>query len=179
MKKITFILAIAIFTFSTGFAQRFAYVNTDYILEKIPAYNDAQKQLDEIAGNWQKEIEAKYKEIDEMYKAYQAEQVLLTEEMKMERQRKIENKEKEVKAYQKRKFGYEGDLFKKRQELIKPIQDDIYDEIQKMAKAKSFDFVFDKANGPTMLFANSKYDLSDKILQELGVAEVQGQNLKK
>ncbi len=179
MKKITFILAISIFTFSAAIAQRFAYVNTDYILEKIPAYNDAQKQLDEIAGNWQKEIEAKYKEIDGMYKAYQAEQVLLTEEMKMGRQQKIENKEKEVKAYQKSKFGYEGDLFKKRQELIKPIQDDIYDEIQKLAKAKSFDFIFDKANGPTMLFTNSKYNLSDKILQELGVAEVPGQNLKK
>ncbi len=179
MKKLTLLLIIALLAASSTFAQRFAYVNTDYILEKIPAYTEAQKQLDEIAANWQKDIEAKYKKIDEMYKAYQAEQVLLTEEMKVDRQREIENKEKEVKAYQKQKFGYEGNLFSKRQELIKPIQDDIYDEIQKLAKSKAYDFIFDKANGPTMLFTNSKYDMSDQILKSMGITEVSGQKLKK
>src|SRR6185295_11809395 len=104
--------------------------DTDYILKQIPEYNDAQKQIDALSAQWEKDIQDLYTEIDMMYKKYQAEQVLLTEDMKVQRQQEIMEREKAVKDYQKDKFGYEGELFKKRQELVKPVQDRVYDEIQ-------------------------------------------------
>ena len=151
-----------------SFSQRFVYVDTEYILENIPEYQQAQNELDKIADGWRDEIDRKYKEIDELYRAYQAEQVLLPEEMKVQKQNEIENKEKNVKEYQKRKFGYQGELFRKKQELIKPVQDKVYNEIQKLASEKSYDFVFDKSSGVAMLFASPKYDKSDDILKALG-----------
>lgn len=167
MKKI--LLLIATFGIALNMsAQRFVYVDTDYILEQIPEYTTAQAKLDEMAEQWRAEIDKRYKEIDELYKAYQAEQVLLPEETKIQRQQQIEAKEKAVKEYQKQKFGYEGELFQKKQELIKPIQDKIYNEIQKMATEKSYDFVFDKSGGLNMLYANTRYDKSKDIIEALG-----------
>lgn len=151
-----------------GYAQRFVYVDTDYILEQIPEYKTAQEQLDKIADDWRAEIDRRYKEIDDMYKAFQAERVLLPEETRIQRQQEIEAKEKALQEYQKQKFGYNGELFQKKQELIKPIQDKIYNAIQKMATEKSYDFVFDKAGGLNMLFVNPRYDMSDKIIEALG-----------
>ena len=168
MKKILALMAIVFFS-STVFAQKYAYVDTKYILENIPEYTKAQKQLDDISAGWQKEIEGKYKEIDQMYKDYQAEQVLLSDEMKKKREQDIMDKEKVVKDLQKQRFGYEGDLFKKRQELVKPIQDKIYDAIQKLAQTKNLDLVFDKsAGGSALLYTNSALDKSNEILKELG-----------
>jgi outer membrane protein len=168
MKKIIASLVILLFSTAT-FAQKFAYVDTKYILENIPEYTKAQKSLDDISAEWQKDIEKKYKEIDEMYKAYQNEQVLLTDEMKKKREEEITKKEKNVKDLQKAKFGYEGDLFKKRQELIKPIQDKIYDAIQKLAVAKGYDFVFDKSvGGSPILYCNPALDKSNDVLREMG-----------
>ena len=123
MKRFVLLFAVAAFIGGTVNAQKFAYVDTDYILENIPSYSEAQKELDATSLRWQKEIEAKYAEIDQLYKAFQAEQVLLTDEMKKKREDEIIHKEKEAKEFQKRKFGVDGELFKKRQELIKPIQD--------------------------------------------------------
>jgi outer membrane protein len=168
MKKIIAILSIVFFS-SSVFAQKYAYVDTKYILENIPEYTKNQKQLDDISAGWQKEIEGKYKEIDEMYKNFQAEQVLLSDDMKKKREQEIMDKEKKVKDLQKQRFGYEGDLFKKRQDLIKPIQDKIYDAIQKMAQAKNWDFVFDKsAGGSALLYTNPTLDKSNEILKEMG-----------
>lgn len=153
---------------STTQAQKYAYVNTQYILENIPDYKNAQQQLDNLSIQWQKEIEDKYAIIDKLYKAYQAEQVLLTEEMKKRRQDEISQKEKDVKDLQKQRFGYEGDLFKKKQEMVKPIQDKIYNAVKKLATDQSYAVIFDKSSDLIMLYANPKYDKSDDILLALG-----------
>ena len=170
MKKYLCIPAIALLLISfQASAQKFAYVNTDYILDNIPAYQDAQKHLDNLSVSWQKEIEGKYTEIDKMYKSYQAEQILLTEDMKKKREQEIVNKEKEVKDLQKQRFGQGGDLFKKRQELVKPIQDKIYNAVKKIATEGNYAFIFDKTSeSVTMLFTNPKYDKSDDILNAMG-----------
>ncbi len=163
-----FFVAVLIGTTAAD-AQKIAYVDMDYILKAIPAYQRAQKQLDEVSATWQKDIETKMADVSKMYNAFQSEQVLLTEQLKQQRMTAIENKEKEIKQLQKDKFGPNGELFKKRQELIKPIQDQVYNEIQKMATEKKYDFIFDKANGPYMLYTNPLYDKSDEILQGLGI----------
>lgn len=167
----TFLLtAVMSFLISaSAFSQKYAYVDTKYILENVPDYNKAQKQLDEISGGWQKDIEKKYKEIDDMYKTYQAEQVLLNDDMKKRREQEITDKEKQVKDLQKQRFGFEGDLFKKRQELVKPIQDKVYDAISKMALAKGYDFVFDKAGGSAgILYSKPELDKSNDIIRDMG-----------
>ncbi|MCW5908038.1 MAG: OmpH family outer membrane protein [Chitinophagales bacterium] len=161
--------AVALLISTASFAQKFAYVDMDYILNKMPQYTEAQKQLDKIAEGWQKEVEAKMKQVDDMYKQFQAEQVLMTEPMKQQKIKEIEAKEKEVKQFQKDKFGPSGELFTKRQEFIKPIQDKIYNEIQKYCSAKALDFMFDRSSGPTMLFASDKFNKSDEILSALGI----------
>ncbi|HNQ11807.1 MAG TPA: OmpH family outer membrane protein [Bacteroidia bacterium] len=167
--KVFFLLFLFAFGVQTAaLAQKFAYVDTDYILENIPEYKSAQQQLDQISVSWQKEIESKYAAIDKLYRDFQAEQILLTEEMKRKREAEIVNKEKEVKEFQKQKFGYEGELFKKKQELVKPIQDKIYNAIKKMATDQSYAVIFDKASALTMLYTNTKYDKSDDILNQLG-----------
>ena len=150
-------------------AQKFAYVDTEYILSQLPTYRSAQKQIDEQSEKWQKEIDKMYQDIDKMYKNYQAEKVILSGELQKKREEEIIVKEREAKKYQQDKFGYEGELFKKRQELITPIQDQVYDAIQKIAKENALDFIFDKSGDMVMLFSNRKYDKSGEVLQELGV----------
>lgn len=169
MKKIL-IAVTALLIGTATYAQKFAFVDMDYILNKMPQYTDAQKQLDKIAEGWQKEVETKMKEVDGMYKQFQAEQVLMTDAMKQQKMKEIETKEKDVKQFQKDKFGPTGELFTKRQELIKPIQDKIYNEIQKYCSAKGYDFIFDRSSGPTMLYASDRYNKSDDILSALGIA---------
>src|SRR5687768_9829170 len=173
MKKIITAVAIVLLSI-TAQAQKFAFVDMDYILSKMPTYTEAQKQLDKIAEGWQKDVEAKMKNIDEMYKQFQAEQVLMTEPMKHQKIKEIEAKERDVKEYQKAKFGPNGELFKKRQELVKPIQDKIYNEVSKYAVAKGFDFIFDRSSGPTMLYAGDKHNKSDDILSALGISKSAG-----
>lgn len=172
MKKILSLIVVMAMLSSMSFAQRFVYVDSEYILDRLPDYKKAQEQIDNIAEEWRKEIDAKYQEVEKLYKAYQAEQVLLTEEMKLQKQKEIEDKEKAARDLQKKYFGYEGELFKKKQELIKPIQDKVYKAIQEMAESKVYDFVFDKSNGVAMLFATPKYDRSDDILKVLGVTNI-------
>jgi len=149
-------------------AQKFAFVDTDYILSNIPEYKQAQSELDKTSTTWQKEIEVKYAEIEKLNKAYQAEVILLTDDMKKKRETEIGAKEKEVKELQKQRFGVDGDLFKKRQEFIKPIQDKVYNAVKELAEKQSLAIIFDKANELTMLFTNPKYDKSDEILEVLG-----------
>jgi outer membrane protein len=167
-KGLLIIAGILLLSVSSSFAQKYAYVNSEYILENIPDYKNAQQQLDNLSITWQKEIEDKYAIIDKLYKAYQAEQVLLTEEMKRRRQDEITQKEKDVKDLQKQRFGYEGDLFKKKQELVKPIQDKIYNAVKKLATEGSYAVIFDKSSDLIMLYTNPKYDKSDDILTQLG-----------
>lgn len=162
------ILTVLLSLTFTARAQKYCYVSTQYILDNMTEYKTAQQQLDNLSLQWQKEIEDKYAIIDKLYKAYQAEQILLTEEMKKKRQDEITTKEKDVKDLQKQRFGYEGDLFKKKQEMVKPIQDKVYNAIKKLATDQSYAVVFDKSSDLIMLFANPKYDKSDEILLALG-----------
>jgi outer membrane protein len=155
-------------------AQRFAYVDTEYILDLMPEYRSAQKQLDQLSEDWQKELEKKQQAIDKIIKDFQAEQVLLTEDLRKKREQEIRDKEKELKDYRNQKFGYEGELFKKRQELVKPIQDKVFDAVQKIAKQNALDFIFAKSGELIMLYSNAKYDKSDEVLSELGVAVNKG-----
>ena len=168
MKKIFITLAVILAAFAAN-AQRYCVIDTKYILESIPDYKDAQTKLDAIADQWQKEIDAKFQDIEKMYKAYQAEQVMLTEELKAKREEEIVAKEKDAKDLQSKRFGYQGDLFKKREELIKPIQDKIYNAVQKMAASRMYDFVLDKSGGITVIFSDPKLDKSEDILRALGV----------
>lgn len=148
--------------------QKYAYIDSEYILKKIPSYEAAQQKLDELSVQWQKEIEGYYKEIDKMYKDYQSDKVLLTEEMKQKRQNDIIKKEKEVKNVQKKYFGSEGMLYKKRQELIKPIQDEIYNALKEISTNGNYGIVFDISAGATVLYTNPKYDISEEVLKKLG-----------
>jgi outer membrane protein len=155
-----------------GFAQRYAFIDTDFILEQIPAYQDAKTEVDAQAEKWQKQIEARYDEIEQMYTAYKAEQVLLTPEMRKQREDEIIKKEKDAKDFQREKFGVDGELFKLRQELIKPIQDSVFDAVRKMAEQKSYAVIFDKAaSSSAIIYSNPKYDQSKEILQRLGFDE--------
>lgn len=173
MKKMLFTAALVVMSALAASAQRYCVIDTKYILDQIPDYKTAQKQLDAIADQWQKEIDAKFAEVDKMYKSYQAEQVMLTEELKQKRQDDIVAHEKEAKALQQKRFGYQGDLFKKREELVKPIQDKIYNAVQKMAASHMYDFVLDKSGGVTVLFSDPKLDKSQDILTALGVKQGQ------
>ena len=168
MKKLLLILALSFTTITTTQAQKFAYVDTDYILNKIPEFKQAQDKLDAISADWQKEIENKYTEVDQMYRAYQQEQVLLTDEMKVKREETIINKENQAKQLQQKYFGPEGDLYLKRQELIKPIQDKIYDAIQQLAANNKYQVIFDSSSDLIMLYKNNNLDKSDKILGLMG-----------
>jgi len=173
-----FTISIAFFLISAGSAtaQKFGYVDTEYILQNIPEYQDAQNEIDELAKEWQADLEEKYAEVDQMYKIYQADAVLLPEDMKRQREDEIIKKEKEVKELQRAKFGTEGELFKKRQELIKPIQEKIFNAIEEIATKKNYAFVFDKASGPVIMYVNSKYDISDEVLDQIGsIMGVRGQ----
>jgi outer membrane protein len=149
-------------------AAKIGYVDSDYILSQIPEYKAAQTEMDKTSIQWQKEIEAKYTEIDKLYKAFQADAVLLTDDMKKKRENEIINKEKEVKDLQKQRFGVDGELFKKRIELVKPIQDKVYNAVKTVAEKKGLGFVFDKSGQVSMLYANGKYDISDDVLSLLG-----------
>jgi len=161
---------LILFVISTSFAysQTFGYVDTEYILGNIPDYKDAQDELDKLSIEWQKQLERKYAEIDKMYKNYQAEQILLTEDMKTKREEEIIKKEKEAKEYQKQKFGVDGELFQKRKELVKPVQDKVYNAISEIANYKKLGVVFDKSSALTMLYTNPKYNISDDVLKKLG-----------
>jgi len=136
----------------------------------LPEYKQAQTKLDEVSAQWQKDIDAKLLDVDRMYKSYQAEQVMLSDDMKKKREDEIIKKEKEAKELQKKRFGFEGDLFKRRQELVKPVQDKVYNSIQKLATSKGYDIIFDKSADLSVFYSDSKIDKSDDILKDLGVS---------
>jgi len=167
MKKIIILLTLASAMSLSTVAQKFAYVNSEDILNQVPDYIDALKQIDKLAEEWQSEISKEYNAIDRLYKTFQAESVLLTEDMRIRREEEIVDREKQVKALQKKKFGVDGELFKKRQELIKPIQQKMAEAISNMASKKALDFVLDKSANSGILFANSKLDRSQEILDAL------------
>lgn len=168
MKRVFILMAGLLLSLGLAVAQKYAFVDTEYILNNIPNYKAAQEQLDKVSEDWQTEVEGKYTEIEKLYKDYQAERVLLAENMRQQREEFIINKEKEAKELQKNYFGQEGALFKKRQELIQPIQDEIYKAIKDLATENGYAVVFDTSSGPSMVYTNPRYDISDEVLQKLG-----------
>ena len=167
MKRIVFSLVFILLT-TVVFSQKYAYVDTEYILSNIPAYKAAQDKLNQLSNEWQKEIEAEYSVVDQMYKDFQSEKVLLTKDMIKHRETEILAKEKAVKDLQRYFFGPQGELYKKRQELIKPIQDEVYNVIKEIAESGNYAVIFDTAAGATILFTDPKYDKSDEVLEKLG-----------
>jgi outer membrane protein len=168
MKKILLFAALLVSGICVN-AQRYAIIDSKFILDKIPDYKDAQKRLDQFSELWQQEIDQKQAALNKMYKDYDAEQVMLPDDLKKKREDELFNKEKELRDLQKKRFGFEGDLFKKRQELIKPIQDKVYNAIQKLAVEKQYDFILDKSEGITVIFADPKLDKSEEVLRYMGV----------
>ena len=169
MKKFLLIALLFLMTSAAALAQKYAIIDTKYILDKMPEYKQAQAKLDKIAEGWQKDIDSMQMDLDKMYKNYDAEQVMLTDDLKKKREDQLFQKEKALRDIQRKRFGFEGDLFKKRQELIKPIQDKVYNAIQKLSVQRGYDFVLDKSEGITVIFADPKLDKSEDILKDLGV----------
>jgi outer membrane protein len=168
MKKIAILSVLMLLVSAFAVAQKYAFVDSDYIRKNIPAFNTAQEQLDKLSKQWEKEVSDGYAVVEQMYKSYQNESVLLSQDMKTKREEAIITKEKEIKDLQNKYFGMEGELFKKREELVKPVQDEILKAIKEIAVEGSYAVIFDTASGGNILFANPKYDISDQVLQKLG-----------
>jgi outer membrane protein len=168
MKKIGVFISLIFLTSAMAIAQKYAFVDSEYIRKNVPAFTTAQEQLDKLSKQWEKEVADGYAVVEQMYKSYQNDAVLLSQDMKTKREEAIINKEKEMKELQNKYFGMEGDLFKKREELVKPIQDEILKAIKEIAVDGSYAVIFDTAAGGNILFANPKFDLSDQVLEKLG-----------
>ena len=147
--------------------QKFAYVDSDYILNNIPEYGDAQEELNALSTKWQNEVKALYDKVSQMYQKYQTEMVLLSEDQKRAREQEIVNKEQEAKNLQMQYFGAEGQLFQKRSELVQPIQEKIYTALTELSQTRGYTFVFDLASGTSILYASDKVDISDDVLDQL------------
>jgi outer membrane protein len=168
MKKLILTVIAVIAFIGITSAQKYGFIDSGYVLENIPSYRAAQEQLNQLSVQYQKELETMHAEIEQMYQDFQAESVLLSEDMKRKREDVIISKEKDYKQLQRKYFGPEGDLFKKRQGLVKPIQDDVFNAVQEIANEGSYAVIFDKAGSTTLFFTNPKFDLSDQVLQKLG-----------
>lgn len=168
-----FVAFCSIFFFGLNFvqAQKFGYIDSDFILNKMPEYKKAQDEIEQLSDAWQKDVEEMQKKVESMYTAYQAEQVLLTEEMKQERLDEITKKEKELKDYQRKVFGFGGLFFLKKQELIKPLQDKVFDAVEKVAKSNRLAIVFDKSGELVMIYTDPRHDYTDFVLEELGLGD--------
>ena len=171
MRKGSLILVFLFFGLTFVHAQKFGYINSDFILNKMPEFAKAQNEIDQLSVGWQKEIEEMQKKVDGLYASYQAEQVLLTEEMKQERLDGMKKKEAELKEYQKKVFGFGGLLFLKKQELVKPLQDKVFDATEKVAKANRLAIIFDKAGELVMIYTDPRHDYTDFVLEELGLGD--------
>lgn len=167
MKKILVIAIAALLASVTVFAQKYATVDTRYIFEKMPEYQQVQKQVEAQAATWQKEIDTKQAALDKLYNSYDAEESMMSEDLKKKKEEELFNKEKELRDLQKKRFGFEGDLFKKRQELMEPLQKKVADAVNRLARANSYDLVLDKSEGKTIIFADPKLDKSEELLREL------------
>jgi len=167
MKKLLVIFALLLVS-APLFSQRFAYIDTDYIMDNIPEFRVAEEELQRVSNQWQEEVESLFANIERMYRDYQAEAPLLPEEMRRQREENIIERERQAKELQMQRFGREGDLFKKRQELIRPIQERVANAVKELATSENFAIIFDKAGSMTMIFADVRFDMSDEVLRRLG-----------
>lgn len=168
MKKFSILTVLLIFASLSVLGQRFAYIDSDYIMDNIPEYKAAEMEIERISIEWQKDIEDMFGEVESLFRAYQAESPMLPEEIRRQREETIMEKERVAKELQMQRFGRNGELFQKRQELIKPIQDQIFDAVQEIATRGNYAVIFDKTGGLTMIFTDVRYDLSDEVLQRMG-----------
>ena len=168
MKKFALLIIAAVAMAMTAHAQKFALVDMEYVLKNIPAYEMANEQLNQASQRWQREVDELKKEADTMYKNYQADMVFLTDEQKKKKEEEIVAKEKEATQLQYKYFGPQGELFKKRQSLIKPIQDDIYNAVKKVSEERGFQVIFDRASSQSIIFASPRIDVSNEVLAKLG-----------
>jgi outer membrane protein len=168
MKKLIFLFSFLFLTGISTYAQRFAYVDTEYILKHIPDYTSSQKQLDALSQQWQKEVDNRMSEIERLYKTYQADQVLLTADMRKRRENEILEKEKAAKEYQRTKFGFEGELYQQRIKLIKPIQDRVSKAVEAVAQTAQLDMIFDKNSDLILLYASLRLDKSNDVITRMG-----------
>lgn len=152
-------------------AQKFATVDMGYIMKNIPAYESANEQLQQVSKKWQSEVDAQMTEVQQLYKNYQTELVFMSEEMKVKREDEIVAKEKAAQELKRKYFGPDGELFKKRESLIKPIQDDVYNAIKDISTAKGLDLVVDKSSAMSTIFVSQKLDISDEVLKKLGYSK--------
>ena len=166
-----FFLLVLFFGTTFAYSQSYAYIDSDYILSKVPEYVQAKEKLDKLAERWTKEIEDRYEAVKGKKSNFEREEILLPKEERIKRKEEIENLEQEALDLQTLHFGSEGDYFQKRQELVKPIQDRIFTALKKISKSDGYDLVFDKANQSSLIFAASEYDISDDILDEMGISE--------
>lgn len=163
-----FLSLVFLFVVMTAFSQRFAYVDTKYVLNNIPAYKAAQEKLNQLSYEWQQELEAKKEKVEELSQEFQNEKVLLTDKMKQKRQEEMQQKRQELNELKNKYFGPEGELYKKRQELVKPIQEEVYSVIQKIADQGNYAVIFDASDKSNILYTDPQYDKSDEVLKELG-----------
>jgi outer membrane protein len=159
--------------FGLNFAngQKFGYIDTNFILSKMPEYAKAQSEIDQLSSGWQKEVEEMTKNVETLYSSLKAEEVLLTDEMKAERLDAIHKKEAESKEYQRKVFGFGGLFFLKKQELIKPLQDKVWDAVEKVAKQNRLAIIFDKSSELVMIYTDPRHDYTDFVLEELGLGD--------
>ncbi|MEI7676361.1 MAG: OmpH family outer membrane protein [Bacteroidales bacterium] len=171
MKKLAIVVVIFVAATFSGVAQKYALIDMEYILKNIPAYEMATEQLNQVSTKWQSEVEAQSKAAKDMYKKYQSEMVFLSDEMKTKREEDIVKKEKEVAELQRKYFGQEGELFKKREGLMKPIQEDIYNAVKAISEDKAYMMVIDRASASNIIFASPKIDISNDVLSKLGISK--------
>ena len=163
--------AFLVFGLNIANCQKFGYIDSDFILSKMPEYKKAQDEIEQLSSGWQKEVEDLQKKVDGLYRAYQAEQVLLTDEMKQGRLDEINKKETELKDYNKKVFGFGGLFFLKKQELIKPLQDKVFEAVEKVAKTNRLAIIFDKSGELVMIYTDPRHDYTDFVLEELGLGD--------
>lgn len=171
MKKIALLIVSFLVLSLQGYSQKFGYVDTNYILNKMPDYKKAQEEINKLSLGWQDEIQNKQKDIQGLYDALNAEEVLLTAEMKNDRLSVIQKNEQEIKEYQKKIFGFEGMFFLKKKELIKPVQDEVFDAVKKVAETNRLQIVFDKSGDLVMIYTDPIHDYTDMVLEELGLGD--------
>lgn len=173
-KSLVFVLSLFLFVINDTFAQKFGYVDTQYILSQMSEYKEAQAEIEKLAKGWEAEVQEMYKKVEEMEAGLQAEEVLLTQEMKDERRQEIDREWKEVKEYQKQIFGFDGLYFLKKKELVKPVQDQVFEAVERVAKNNRLQIVFDKSGDLVMIYTDPIHDYTDYVIEELGLGEDNG-----
>ncbi|MDR2954094.1 MAG: OmpH family outer membrane protein [Prevotella sp.] len=171
MKKIILLFALFIGLSASGYAQKFALIDMDYILKNISSYETAQEQLEVMSQKWQGEVEKKQQDVKNLYKSYQTDLVFLSPEQKTQRENAIVEQEKNLQELNRKYFGPEGELFKQREALVKPIQDDVYEAVKEISEVKGYQLILDRASAESVIFASPRIDISNEVLAKLGYSK--------